>query len=140
MVVKAKRCCARCTKQLSPSRQKLKYCYRCDAAVKKEQAEKSHRTRVAAVYGIVLGFYDALLRYQLGRCAICRRATGLKRRLAVDHDHACCPTLPACGECVRGLLCKPCNRMLGHGRDDPEFFDRAADYLRNPPAKKVLAK
>jgi len=27
--------------------------------------------------------------------------------------------------------------MLGFGRDDPAFFERAAAYLLNPPAKSV---
>lgn len=70
-----------------------------------------------------------MLKVQGGACAICRRATGKTRRLAVDHDHQS-------GQ-VRGLLCKPCNRLLGHARDDVEFFERAGDYLSEPPA--VLA-
>jgi hypothetical protein len=28
--------------------------------------------------------------------------------------------------------------MLGHGRDDPEFFIRAAWYLRDPPARQIV--
>lgn len=84
-------------------------------------------------YGITAEEYDALYRWQGGRCAICRRATGAARRLAVDHNHET-------GE-VRGLLCKPCNRYgLGmFARDNPEVLDRAAEYLRNPPARRVLS-
>jgi hypothetical protein len=68
---------------------------------------------------------------QGGRCYICQRATGARRRLAVDHNHAT-------GE-VRGLLCKPCNRdVLGHLRDNTEALQRAIDYLTNPPARRVL--
>jgi len=28
--------------------------------------------------------------------------------------------------------------MLGHARDDPQFFIRAITYLVNPPARAVL--
>ena len=59
------------------------------------------------------------------------RATGRAKKLAVDHDHKT-------GE-VRGLCCGICNNVLGlMARDDPSVFDRAADYLRNPPARRVL--
>lgn len=37
-------------------------------------------------YGLTPAEYDALLRAQDGRCAICRRPPG-DRRLSVDHDH-----------------------------------------------------
>jgi hypothetical protein len=30
--------------------------------------------------------------------------------------------------------------MLGDARDDPEFFDRAAAYLRDPPAFHVIGQ
>jgi hypothetical protein len=49
--------------------------------------------------------------------------------LSVDHDHK---TL-----LVRGLLCRPCNDLLGHARDDPEFFTRAKVYLEKPPAQEI---
>lgn len=67
-------------------------------------------------------------------CAICGPWTGRKgttRALAVDHNHAT-------GE-VRGLLCSTCNLFLGAIRDDPRAFDRARDYLVNPPGRNVLA-
>ncbi len=73
-----------------------------------------------------------LLAEQDGRCAICRRATGETKRLAVDHDHRT-------GE-IRGLLCSICNRMLGHLRDDPKAFWRAAEYLMNPPSRRAFSK
>lgn len=91
-------------------------------------------------YGIPIEFYDALLARQDGRCYVCRRKPR-KVRLAVDHDHLT-------GE-VRGLLCPrsskdsagrdfpACNRIIGVARDNPGFFDRAAEYLRNPPARAL---
>nr|WP_279494490.1 endonuclease VII domain-containing protein [Actinocrispum wychmicini] len=84
-----------------------------------------------ATYGITAEQYAALYTLQGGRCAICRRATGRGKRLAVDHNHAT-------GE-VRGLLCKPCNRdVLGHLRDDVSAFERAIAYLTDPPALRML--
>lgn len=89
------------------------------------------------VYGVGPARYAAIYVAQGGRCAGCQRATGATKRLAVDHDHACCPGPTSCGACVRGLLCGPCNQLLGHFRDDPQTFLRLANYLINPPAKKV---
>lgn len=104
-------------------------------AVKREQRDKAHDTRVCLVYGLQPGEYQKLYQAQGERCYICQRATGAVRRLAVDHDHA---VGDGVRESVRGLLCKPCNRLLGHARDNPEFFERAAAYLRQPPAREVL--
>lgn len=107
-------------------------CATCWRAKTNERKESAHGQYVERTYGITAEQYEMLYKAQGGRCAICRRATGAARRLAVDHDHKT-------GE-VRGLLCKPCNRYgLGmFARDNPEVFDRAADYLRNPPARKIL--
>lgn len=86
------------------------------------------------VYTLTAAEYDEIYAAQGGRCAICRRATGARRRLAVDHDHSCCNGPTSCGRCVRGLLCKSCNKSLGFYRDDPEAFRRAADYLERWPS------
>jgi hypothetical protein len=118
--------CARCGKPKGPAYRDRKYCYRCTSAVKKDASDKAHRARVAKVYGIQPEDYDRLYFAQGGCCAICQRATGKTRRLSVDHDHAT-------GK-VRGLLCRPCNQLLGHARDEVDFFYRAMQYLINPPA------
>ena len=62
-------------------------------------------------YGITLADYNAKLRKQANRCAICRRpetvrsrSTGEPRRLAVDHDHVT--------GTIRGLLCQRCNVLV----------------------------
>ncbi|MFT2016328.1 endonuclease VII domain-containing protein [Streptomyces sp. 796.1] len=81
------------------------------------------------VYGLEPGAYERLYTLQGGVCFICQRATGKTRRLSVDHDHR--------SDEVRGLLCRPCNSMLGHGRDDYRFFMRAVTYLVAPPARAL---
>lgn len=124
------RTCARCGHKLSLKRQRHKHCYRCDLVVKRERDDKAHDAYVAKTYGIKLGDYARLYAAQGGKCYICQRATGKARRLAVDHDHVT--------GLVRGLLCKPCNRMLGHARDDSMMFRRAAGYLERPPARGVV--
>jgi len=63
--------------------------------------------RLKNTYGITQKEYDAMLRSQHGRCAICRsRSTHFKYGLAVDHNHKT-------GK-VRGLLCIKCNTAIGN--------------------------
>lgn len=112
-------------------------CVTCWREHRRAQTKTSHEKRVGNLYGLLPGEYDLLLSVQEGRCAICRVARGVVKRLAVDHDHA----IEAAGDLrgsVRGLLCGTCNKLLGTARDDPEFFFRAAEYLQDPPARKVL--
>jgi hypothetical protein len=95
------------------------------------------------VYGITDVFYEALLFVQGGSCAICQRARGVYKRLSVDHDHAQAridghDPEKGCAQCVRGLLCGTCNKMLGHLRDDPEAFRRASRYLSHWPSRRAL--
>jgi len=132
--------CSRCGGGKGPKFERVNYCGKCKPAVLRERKDRAHRKRVEAQYNLPPGGYDALYEAQGGRCYICTRANGSTRRLAVDHDHACCPAGGSCGKCVRGLLCKPCNRALGHARDDAEFFERAARYLRTPPAREVFTR
>lgn len=100
----------------------------------------SHEARLLATYNITADQYRALLESQDGKCFICRTRPR-RARLAVDHDHKCCKAGGSCGKCVRGLLCKRCNRnLLGSAHDDPAVLRRAADYLERPPAQAVLGR
>lgn len=89
----------------------------------------NHEKRVQQVYGLEAGEYAQLYEFQGGFCALCRRATGASRKLSVDHDHQT--------GLVRGLLCRPCNTLLGHARDKTGFFLRAIWYLRLPPYRRM---
>lgn len=104
-------------------------CRPCELAHSRELRDRNHDAIVCARYGLRPGEYGLIKEAQAGVCAICQRARGARRRLSVDHNHAT-------GE-VRGLLCSPCNQLLGHARDDPEFFLRCVAYLANPPARAV---
>lgn len=113
-------------------------CFTHHKAFERAAKTRAANNRVARTYGINPDAYTAILEAQGGTCAICQRATGATKRLAVDHDHTCCTGPTSCGKCVRGLLCSPCNRLLGHLRDDPTALRRAAAYLRDHPAQAVL--
>lgn len=79
-------------------------------------------------YGMTVEDYEAMLAEQGGVCAVCERPPKTGRRLAVDHDHACCPGEGSCGKCVRGLLCTTCNTWLGF-YENREWRDMADRYL-----------
>ena len=107
--------------------------------VVQQRSAKRRATYVEQTYGLTEAQYQALYEAQGGRCYICQRAKGTgRKRLAVDHDHTCCPGDKSCGECVRGLLCATDNQMLGHLRDDVEALQRAIDYLNSPPAASLF--
>ena len=99
----------------------------------------AHEKYVGQVYSLTPGQYAALYAYQGGKCAICQRATGVRKRLAVDHDHSCCNGPTSCGRCVRGLLCGTCNKILGHLRDDPAAFIRGWTYLLAWPSRHAFS-
>jgi hypothetical protein len=98
-----------------------------------------HGNYVQKTYGLGEYDYGTMYEAQNGTCFICQRANGATRKLSVDHDHKCCSGPVSCGACVRGLLCRPCNDMLGHARDNWQMFARAIRYLQDPPAPAVLA-
>ncbi|MDO3076093.1 endonuclease VII domain-containing protein [Mycobacteroides abscessus subsp. abscessus] len=93
-------------------------------------------------YGITAEQYWKLYEYQRkineakglpGVCAICGKGKGLKKNLAVDHDHET--------GYVRGLLETCCNRnVLGYLGDSIEALERAIEYLKNPPAFDIIGK
>lgn len=73
--------------------------------------------------------YDRILKEQDDRCAICRKPDPRGWKLAVDHDHDCCPGSRTCGSCNRGLLCVNCNTAVGSFSEDIGNLQRALEYL-----------
>jgi hypothetical protein len=63
-------------------------------------------------------------------CGICGTETPTnKKGFHFDHDHSCCSESPACGNCVRGVLCHKCNAVIGFANDDIEILKAAIAYL-----------
>lgn len=75
-------------------------------------------------YGITRDRYYELLTEQHHRCAICGVHISdytTHAVFAVDHDHTT-------GQ-VRGLLCQPCNVMLGGAKDNVDNLAKGIEYL-----------
>ncbi|MCY0963017.1 endonuclease VII domain-containing protein [Streptomyces sp. H27-H5] len=102
----------------------------CSTCRKQGRRTASRNARIQATYGLSANEYQRLFEHQDGRCAICRETR--KTNLAVDHCHKT--------EAIRGLLCARCNgQLLARGaRDRPEVLRRAAEYLEDYPAWRVL--
>ena len=74
-------------------------------------------------YGVRLADYDAMLAAQGGRCAICHCEPSSQAHGVFHVDH--CHKTGA----VRGLLCRGCNHVLGHLKDNTDALNRAIAYL-----------
>ena len=84
--------------------------------------------RLRELYGIGIEDYDSILSAQGGCCAICgampvKVGRANHATLVVDHDHDT--------GAVRGLLCNPCNLMMGRYDSDPHFVSRLVEYAAN---------
>ena len=93
------------------------------------------RAKMKYRYNITLEQYDQLSKDQGDACYLCGEVetvpdlNGVIRRLAVDHDHNCCPGARSYGKCIRSLLCYNCNRYMGRVDKSPKLQMRFADYL-----------
>lgn len=109
--------------------------------VKQARRTRAHELAVEKKYELTAEEYDAIFAAQGGRCAVCQRAKGITKMLAVDHQHnkPGCDHPPdvGCRNCVRCLACDTCNRIV-LGRYDIDALVRAIVVLSDPPAQKVL--
>jgi len=103
----------------------------------KKNSEKFRNSVLKRDFGISSEIYYKMLAEQGGGCAICRRSPEENgKRLAVDHDHKCCPERSkSCGKCIRGLLCHHCNLALGALQDSTTLFKLAAEYIEKGSRK-----
>lgn len=106
----------------------LSYCKRC-------YRDRAHR--------LDFDRRNMFLARQSWNCAVtaCDRTLALygPHTYHIDHDHACCPGIHSCGECIRGLICGGCNAALGYARDNPAILLALADYLvAHDEGKQIL--
>ena len=120
--------CKKCSNTPRTEERKIKA-----ARYRKTQRElypERERRRYLKIYGTTPEWYDAQLEKQGGGCGICHKKTDeTGTNFAVDHDHLCCPKVPVCGECNRGLLCRSCNVGIGNLDDSADLLRDAANYI-----------
>ena len=90
---------------------------------KGEQARR--RGALSWKYKIKEEKYFEILEKQKGVCAICGSDSPKRKGskyFTVDHNHT---TMQ-----LRGLLCHPCNVMLGMAKDNIEVLEKAIEYLK----------
>jgi len=82
--------------------------------------DRKFRYNMQRLYGLSYERYREMAEFQNGVCAIC----GLPpyRNLDIDHCHST-------GK-IRGLLCAPCNTVLGLLKENPTTAEKVAEYLR----------
>lgn len=96
---------------------------------KGKTSEYQWRWHLRNRYGITVEQVDAMVKAQGGKCATCASMLGApdtkgkSTRVCVDHDHVT--------RKVRGLLCDPCNKGIGHFGDNPALLRAAAAYLES---------
>lgn len=121
--------------------QKRKRRTKAEIARAKARATSSRKQRLRVTHRMTLEQYEAILEFQGGRCALCR-LPGVRKFLAVDHDHVVAkescshPHQESCENCWRGLVHGSCNSILARARDSIEFFERCISYLKDPPAQQ----
>lgn len=87
-----------------------------------ENPERARDHDRKKAHGVPLGWYNATLALQEGKCAICNSPeAGGRGDFHVDHCHS--------SGAIRGLLCHHCNLMIGNAKDNVETLNSAIAYL-----------
>lgn len=83
--------------------------------------ERQHADSLKRWHGMTVAEYNAMVRAQFGKCAICGSPPKEGYKLFVDHCHET-------GK-IRGLLCNSCNMAIGKLGDTLESLTRVVKYL-----------
>ena len=90
-------------------------------ACKPCRAKQEASIRRKDVYGVSDEWYEKQLEMQGSECMICGGETCRNKPLFIDHNHDT--------GAVRGLLCGPCNSMIGFAQENPSILNAGIDYL-----------
>jgi Recombination endonuclease VII len=93
---------------------------------------------IKLTYGITRDEWEDLLSAQGDVCAVCLDT--IVGTPVVDHDHSHCGPKQACRECVRGILCRVCNGLLGHVEKYPHLSEIFDFYLKQRPFAQELLR
>ena len=95
---------------------------------KRKNRERDKENRIIRLYGINFKGFNEILKSQNNMCKICgiliEEKNLLDRRkngIVIDHNHKT-------GK-VRGILCSPCNYILGNAKDNKKILKEAINYL-----------
>jgi hypothetical protein len=97
-------------------------------ALRRQRVQPAPRNR----HGLTPAEVTYLLDRQQHRCPICMHP--LPPDWVIDHDHALAAEhghqgKEGCKRCVRAIIDRTCNALLGAARDDPAVLRRAANYV-----------
>lgn len=129
------KCCIKCKKTKSvfdfykENRRKTlygvqNYCKLCEFK-RKQKAHKKFPLRLKQVnfkrrYKLTLEQYDLMLKNQKHKCEICKKKQSYN--LYVDHNHIT--------KSNRGLLCRNCNFLIGHAKENTQLLKLAIEYIK----------
>lgn len=119
-------------------------CKPCELPKAETSPEERRNIYLKHSYRLTQKQFASLLEIQNGKCFMCPSPPSpaeleqADRYWHVDHDHACCPGARSCGRCVRGILCRRHNLLLGAY----ENIDResALQYLEDPPFRRLMSQ
>ena len=105
--------------------------YRPMRVIKPEDKARWARKSRLKRFGLTPERFQAMLEAQGYTCVMCHGAFEDGERIAIDHDHACCPgNKGSCGRCVRGLLHLKCNLVVGYIET---YGDQVRAYFQSLP-------
>jgi hypothetical protein len=108
---------------VKPNGRFARHCRACERLNSKVQNVKR--------YGISIERFNEMLILQDSRCTICKGKFWEEVSSPhIDHDHSCCNgQMRSCGKCVRDLLCRSCNQLLGVSHEDTKILKAAIAYI-----------
>ena len=120
--------CQGCPKTFIATNNARRFCSKRCVWRNKKTTKRNDMNRKLKRYGLTYDDYLLMHDRQQGVCMIClqpektRNKRGKVINLAVDHCHST--------NKVRGLICRPCNHMLGLCQDNIVVLGRMIEYLR----------